>query len=357
MSGGVIVASVLVTVAMLSPYLQRIAESSRFFMIDWRIIRPAVQGWQLNYDVHGFYNPPWSALLLLPLGGFPLHVGGAVIIVLTLLAMILSIPRDQNRWLYALMLILAICSYRVLRLVADSNFEGMILLGLLLAIIAYKRQWVWAMVFASLLMTIKPQTVLLVLMLLGGYMVVAWPWRTTLKFVMSISVIVLLSMVLCGREWLGSMDDMLYIEFSYNASLWRLDDHLNISPAIPLIIGLVVVLISLVLVIKDHRTLNRYKVGLLICVSALITPYSTGNVLVLLTALVLVKLMQDRLWVGVLLFVLMNISWIEPNNTHWTYSGVVVTALVLVVWLAIVLNRDLWWRLPASQSPKDIFMG
>ena len=77
-------------------FFLRIPIAGTTLALDWIGIRAGVTGWNLAYGAESALRiPPWSALLLVPMGMLPVQAGWGVVAFLTLAIVTLSLPWNR----------------------------------------------------------------------------------------------------------------------------------------------------------------------------------------------------------------------------------------------------------------------
>ena len=185
------------------------------FGIDWvNHFRPAclaLLALQSPYGVHGFYNPPWALLPLLPLAVLPASVGYVVLFVLSILSLAYTAYKlgAQPGAMACLLL-----SPPAIHCLLNGNIDLLVCLGFVLPAR-------WGLFFA----TAKPQV--------GVGMVVYWllrswrvrGWRGVVFNFWPVTVAFVVSMLLFGPwhlSWMTSTEPAVrgIAGNGWNASLW-----------------------------------------------------------------------------------------------------------------------------------------
>lgn len=175
--------------------------------IDWSIaFRPAA--WEMiqlrsPYNIAGFFNPPWAALVLVPFAIFPEQVGRVLLIFVGFVAYAyIGYRLGGSRWAIVAILL----SPPVMHNMLNGNIDWLSLLGL-----------VMPPQIGLFFVTMKPQ--------LGIAIVIFWlveSWRTggyrkTIQVFWPISLATLLSFLLFG---LWPLRATVEISLWWNTSLW-----------------------------------------------------------------------------------------------------------------------------------------
>jgi glycosyl transferase family 87 len=303
--------------------------------LDWNGIWQSLSH-NLEYKFeYGLYNPPWTALPLLPLGRLSMAASWGIVIYITLLALVASVPRTWNKKLYWLSVFLLIISYPTIRNIVDGNLEAESIIGVLLILYAYQQQRAELLALGILLATAKPQVVLLFMPGLGLYMLQTLPPRVWLKTGGLVLMVVLLSMLWRGQPWLDSLHYAYQSGTVIDASLMaRLNDLGWFPPVVNQALWLAVIVLTLLVAWYSNRSLTREKAGMLIAASLLIAPYSS-NVLTLV-AIGTIPFFQKhpRIGAGIMAALIVQTFFNRPEfyDSLAYYTG----AFLMVMWGALL---------------------
>jgi hypothetical protein len=125
--------------------------------------RPLAEQWRDGYwhMYDGLRNrllyPPWSLFIIAPLGWFPFDTGKALLLLLSVLAIIAALrllyhPRKIPVWI----LIMALTHLHAFDMYVRGQFDSVVLLGIALALWAYQRKQPLWFSLALCLATVKP---------------------------------------------------------------------------------------------------------------------------------------------------------------------------------------------------------
>jgi len=259
--------------------------------------------------------------------------------------LIASVPQVRPRWRTWLGVLLLTASFPSLRHMADGNFEGVMIGGLLLALYGYRQAHVPALAAGLLLSTAKPQEVLLLLPVLGVYMLMTLPPRALAQTAAICLLFVVPGLLWRGKEWwtVGMMimpDRGSDMDISLMAALDRLGVGAPLLKAA--LIGAVSGL-ALIVAWASRPHLSRELAGMLVAASLLIAPYSAGNSVLVVLAIGIIPLFQRHIAPGLALIALYNVPFALNNAEYRHLYAYYHTALTLVSMLAlawIVLRRD-----------------
>jgi len=243
------------------------------------IIFYAFEDWNIHYDVvNGLRNPPWSVLPLIPLGQLPLQAAWGVMVYVTIIISILSVPVVRNKRLYMLAVILVVISFPSLRNIADANLVGVLVGGAVLTVAGYQRKNPVILALGVLFITVKPQACFVLLPVLALYLLFSWPPREWLKAAGIVLLFVIPTMLWRGEQWLaaigGTYQAGSIIDISISAALERT----GVVPDVVIwfVMGLLL-LAAGAISLRSQRILDREKAAMLMITSMLLAPYVAGN--------------------------------------------------------------------------------
>jgi hypothetical protein len=305
------------------------------------IIFYAFEDWSIHYDVvNGLRNPPWSVLPLIPLGQLPLQAAWGIMVYVTIIISVFSVPVVRNKRLYVLAVILVVISFPSLRNIADANLEGLLVGGAVLTVAGYQRKNPVILALGVLFITIKPQACFVLLPVLALYVLLSWPPREWLKAAGIVLLFVIPTMLWRGEQWLaaigGTYQAGSIIDISISAALER-------TGAVPdvviwFVMGLIL-LVAGVISLRSQRILDREKAAMLMITSMLLAPYVAGNSVFTILAVGVIPLFLRSRRLGGLLIIMINLPFLFLGNRQilvdyqsywWTF--VLVTAWLIFNW-------------------------
>lgn len=330
--------------ALFAAFFTRLPVEGTTLAMDWKGLWACLRS-GVHYDGIALRNPPWSIFYLYPLARLPMQAAWGVAMYLTLVVLIASVPQVRPRWRTWLGVLLLTASFPSLRHMADGNFEGVMIGGLLLALYGYRQAHVPALAAGLLLSTAKPQEVLLLLPVLGVYMLMTLPPRALAQTAAICLLFVVPGLLWRGKEWwtVGMMimpDRGSDMDISLMAALDRLGVGAPLLKAA--LIGAVSGL-ALIVAWASRPHLSRELAGMLVAASLLIAPYSAGNSVLVVLAIGIIPLFQRHIAPGLALIALYNVPFALNNAEYRHLYAYYHTALTLVSMLAlawIVLRRD-----------------
>ena len=149
-------------------FFQQIPITSGSIAIDWKQIWPSIEGATVRYST-GLKFAPWSAFLVSPLGLLSLSASWGLMAFITILILLISVPRIRQRRRYWFSILLLIMSFPSLRHMIDGNFEGLIIAGAVLSVYGYNHRQPFALAAGLLLMSSKPQSGTVFFAVIGLY--------------------------------------------------------------------------------------------------------------------------------------------------------------------------------------------
>jgi len=291
-----------------------------------------------DHGFHNFYNAPWTLVLLVPLVWLPLPWGGAVLNVLSLVALAFAAhPFRKEGQISVLFVVLAVANLHTFDLLIRGQVDALGLAGVAIGWIAFRREQPWLMSTGFWLMSLKPNNLLLA----GVLFLIAmrrWPLLDWIR-ALSLPVVSLgFSFALFGLDW-----PVRYVKnFSipcepcyaseWIVTLWRAAGALHI-PAM-----LVVFLCALALLAFAYAV---WKVGLTwttlslaLATNLAVTPYGLGYHYVLLIPAFLFVASRSR----PLAVVAYALTWTPLLRLRWGFA---------VTWVdfgyLLVLLMGVWW--------------
>lgn len=228
----------IIALAAAAVVLAAVVSAALPYADDWtNTFRPAalmlLEG-RSPFDVPTYYNPPWTAIILLPLAILPDPVGRGVLFVVTLAGFALVARRMEADRVALVAFLLA---PSVIHCLLTGNLDGIALLGLVIP-----PQW------GALLLAIKPQV--------GGIVILFWTirawkdsgWKESARTLLPLVITGLLSLAIFGLWPLRPRPPLVS-----NTSLWPM--------TIPVGLGLIV------------AAVKRMKIGYAMGAGPCLTPY------------------------------------------------------------------------------------
>jgi hypothetical protein len=314
-------------------FFERLPIENTSLAIDWKGLWQGIRGGQLRYgNATGLRIAPWDALLALPLGWLSFRASWGVLTLLTVAVLMLSVPphpRPRWRWVGVLLLV---TSFPALRLIADGNFEALIIGGVLLLVMGYARQQVGLLAAGILLATAKVQETWMLMLVLGVYLLQTWPVKRWLTLGGVLALVVVPCLLALGPAWVSGMAAIAergsIMDVSLGAALNRL--------GLPLIVvglgWMALAGATLVLAWFSGRDLSREKAAMLIAASLLLSPYAAGNSYLTVLAIGVLPIFFARPWLGGLLLALSSLPYFANRDLLFYGQAYYWTALLLLTW-------------------------
>ncbi len=304
--------------------------------IDWRDIWLGLQGGLPNYET-GLRNPPWSLILVLPLGLLPFKSSWAILTLATIATEVISVPRKVSNRIDLPLTFFLVTSYPSLRTIADGNLEFLTIAGILLTLFAYRRRKPWLMVIGFMLASAKPQETWLLIIVLSLFVLRTWPIKRYLPAVVGSSVIIMITLMLFGREWITALLGIEQRGSIMDISLLSTLARLHLPSGVILGIWITILCTTLYIAISTGYLVDRRKAGLLMCASLLLSPYAAGNNLLAIVAIGVVPLFLLDMKSALALGVLINLPYlaVAHSDIRFSYGAYYATIVLLIIWCVL----------------------
>ncbi len=308
------------------------------FAIDWKQIWEATHNFQAQYGSTELRTPPWALPFIWPLTLFNLSTSWALASFATISVLVISVPRsaEKRKWIASIGLLLL--SYPALRQIIDGNIEAMIIAGVLLALIALRREHALLFALGLLLLGAKIQESWLLIPFLIWQQWRDWPKEKRVQSYLWVLAIASPLLLWKGQEWLDALIHFPFpgtaIDSSLQATIARLGWPEFVFWASW---ALLVLSISIVLLRRKIKA-DRLGSALLISSALLLGPYAASNSVLTPFAIGVIPLFQKRPIWGLALstlyffpyFKLGDLAWrMNWESSYWT--------LVLLITLATLL--------------------
>lgn len=342
-------------------FFMRIPTTGTTLALDWISIRAGLEDWDLAYSPeNGLRIPPWSALLLLPLGHIPMEAGWGVVAFLTLmvLPLCLSRKRDSGReWILGILVLTL--SYPAVRTIVDGNIEFLILAGLVLLEYGLLQKNPILFGLGILLAATKVQETWILLVFLPILAGKTWNARTGPAVLGVLASVGIPTMLWRGREWLTSVITSPYRGSIMDSSLLATVQRLGGSLGLAILLWAVVFGLTVLFSLRYIRGHSREVFGFLIAGSLLLAPYAAGNNLLIVYAIGVVPLLLSRRWEGVLLAVLINLPYLllPFRELQYWYSASYWTLVLVLAWILFALRVRELKQNPGPESGADALAG
>jgi hypothetical protein len=304
------------------------------FGLDWKGLWFGLKGGLPRYG-SGLRNPPWSIVPVLPLGLLSYRSSWGILILMTLVAEIVSVPRKIQKTLRILLTVLLVISYPSIRTMADGNFEVLTIAGVLTLLYALRKQNAWLLSIGILVASVKPQTTWLLFVALPFYLIDKWPRKKIIQASIVTFIIVAIFLLAYGVDWFASMIGNEQRGSIMDISLLAALTRLQLSPIVIGCIWGVIFGLSLYIIYSSRHSIDRTKAGFLMSASLLLSPYAAGNsMLSLFTVGVIPLYIGDRMSAGAL-SIAFNLPYlfIHENPIWFSYGAYYTTLVLLLSWI------------------------
>ncbi|MBN1658072.1 MAG: DUF2029 domain-containing protein [Anaerolineae bacterium] len=302
--------------------------------IDWKQLWEGVRGGVPHYGT-GLRSPVWSILPILPLGLFSFRASWGLLVLLTLMATILSVPRPLDRRLWLSSVILIVVSYPSLRHLADGNLEGLIIAGIVVALLGLQKRTPWLYAAGVLIASAKIQETWLFFLVLAVYTLKNWSRRNVIIAAAIMLAVILPSLLWTGREWLASVTTSPFPGTIIDVTLRAAIQRLGLPDWVGLMLWGIFLAVTLYVSFTSDWAFSRFKAGLLVAASLLLAPYAAGNSFLTVAAIGLIPLFQHRRWLGLTLILLADLP-ILASRDLLSWQAYYWTALLLISWAILV---------------------
>lgn len=274
--------------------------------------------------------PPWSAVVIAPLGLLPLESGKAALFVFTLVCIGASLRLIYGRWrIPPWVLFASLANLFTFDALLRGQLDGVVLLGMVLAWWAARNRRPWLLSFALCVATIKPPINVALPLLVILFELRHWPRRE----IVAVAVLPILSVVgafaVFGLNWPVDFLHNLQGPINYlSISIWRAATSLGLSPV--WIAALCVLIIILVAHNVWRSPLELRSLSIAVAANMLITPYANGDHYVLLIPAFAYVAQQNWRW-SVVAYIL---SYTPLLRVPLGYDAAIADLLFPVVLLA-----------------------
>lgn len=310
------------------------------------IYRPVAEHW-INgqtrlYDDNalGFYNAPWTILLLVPLTWLSPHIGETMLNIASILSILIAADLvSRARPASKLFVLLAVANMHTLDLLIRGQLDGLLLLGLVLGWFAVQNHQPLLLSFALCVLGIKPPNVLLATLLIL-YAIRGWS-RRDLFIVFSLPAVALIASVfISGPDW-----PLRYISFARehptakhrSISIWNISGEFGL-PVGPFVALAVVAAIAFVREVL-HQGLTLWTLSLAVTTNLMFTVYAGGYHYLLLTPAFLLVAYHNRAWALAIYLTTFTpaIRATSSDVMHWDY--IYPGLLFLALWVYATRER------------------
>jgi len=346
MAIGVLLIVVIALGAAFAVFFARLPIERTTLGIDWQGLWAEIRS-GIHYE-GWLRHPPWSVFFLYPLARLPMLASWGITVYLSLIVLVLSVPRFTPQWRTWLGIMLLTTSYPALRVFADGNLEAVMIAGLLLVYYGYRSAKPTVLAAGVLLSTAKPQEVFLLLPVLALYMMLTLPRRSVIQTGIICLAFMIPALLLRGEEWwrmgiVGPASQLLPVDTSLAATLDRLGWQ---APAARIVLSAAVGAGALYVGWRSRPNLSRELMGMLVAASLLAAPYARPVSVLTILAIGVIPILQRDLRVGLALFLLYSLP-LGLNRAD--YQGILVYYHTGLTLLSMLVLGAYAWRSAAVE--------
>lgn len=327
--------------------------------LDWRTIWTGIKNGTITYGnlgetIGGMYTPPPGILFLLPFGYLPFKESWGLLAFISILILIISVPKTKAQKLDWLAIFLLVLSYPSLRNIADGNLEAFVVVAVVLMLKGYARNSPIIITLGLLLATIKIQETWLLIIVFSLYVIWKWPKKKWLPIFFSVAFVTIGSMLMWGKPWLeailshtnqaNNIPGIIFttemgrgsiIDITLSSCMQRLGFASWITSCLWLLLFISTGLIVL-LWFKRGGNFTKILSALLLSSGILLAPYVSGNSFLVLVAIGLIPLFQYDKIIGSLMLALTYLPYLASQQILYHYQSYYWTFLsILFLFIAI----------------------
>jgi len=351
LGGVVLLTALLLTVA----FFDRIPIEGTTLAMDWKGLWTGIRGGAILYgNATGLRIPPWSVLVVLPLGLLPFRASWGVLTFLTMIVLMLSVPPTKSRPAFLVGVLVLTLSFPTLRTIVDGNFEVLVIGGCLLVGYGMSKPNAPALVAGVLLASSKVQESWLLLLLLPVLVIKFVRREIITATIAGLVLICVPSLIWKGPEWIRAVFAIAERNSIMDSSLWAATGRLEIPFPFTALLATGIVLATGAVIWTSRELRWREQIGLMVAASLLLAPYTTGNNFLTLYAIAGMALLQSSVPVGLVVIGLANLpfAFIGYRDVMYTWSATYWTMANLIVW-AILIVRLSKRRTPLATQPAN----
>lgn len=314
---------------------------------DWWLLYDGLRGGRVEWGItragNGMILPPWAVIFVLPLGLFPYSTSYYLVFFLTIIAFLASIPLNQFKRPAGRIgaVVLTMFSYFALRNYADANVEFVTLFGIALMLMAIRQRRPYWLGIGTLMATIKPQTTYLLIIGLMVYLLRTSKPDYYLRAGVTTLGIFALTMIWGAKRWIAGMREFAFQSGQLSGTLVAMQYGIPI-PVIVLF-ALALAGVSLLIVHRTKR-LTHLTAGLLVTMSILLAPYSTGLNFTVAYNLGVIPLLTVWPVAGIAFAILFNLPFVM------TVDPQINLIFLFLMWLVIAAAL---WQQSRADRPRQ----
>lgn len=313
-------------------YFQQIPIENNTLAMDWKNLWLGLENGIPTYgNETGLRIPPWSLLLVLPLGFLPLKISWGVLAAITFLVLLWSVPKGKHFLIRALLLIL---SFPAIRTVADGNFEFLVIIGVLLIIKGFESKKVIPLAIGVLLAATKIQETWVLMLVLPFYLFRSFTSKQVIGLGSLVLIISTPTLLWKGYEWLQGMLEIQERGSIMDSSLKASLERLNFPSEVILVFWFLILALSIMIALRGDPSFSRIGAGFFITASLLLSPYAAGNSFLTVYAVFIIPLLTYKPKSGILMVTLTNLPYLAILNIdlYFRWSASYWTLLMLLTW-------------------------
>lgn len=314
-------------------------EDSRL-AIDWKQIWQGTHGFRVEYTVTELRTPPWLLPLIWPFTLLPLGLSWGLAAFVTLIVLIISVPRDAGTKKWLLGLFTMATSYLALRQLIDGNLEVLVIGGALLLLLALERKSAWLLVAGLVLASAKIQETWLLLIAMAVVIAKAWPRRQLLKAFAIVLTVALPFLIWKGSAWLNAMIYFPWPGTAIDSSLQATLARLGLPRLLYWILWLGIMAATIYFFLRRGWQLGRLEAGFLVTAGLLLGPYAASNSVLTPFAIGAIPFFQKRVWRGTILIALVDLPYLFLGRPELrqAWEANYWTGFLLIVWFLLILQ-------------------
>ncbi|MBS3752738.1 MAG: hypothetical protein KGY46_05040 [Anaerolineales bacterium] len=299
--------------------------------IDWKGIWLGLEDGKIRYGT-GIRNPPWSLIPLVPLGLLPFFESWVLLSLVTLMALMISIPKVINKQKFLLGALLLTTSYPSIRHLVDGNLEALIILGVLMLLLGYSSHNPLILAFGFLLASAKPQETWILLLALFINVLSFWKIKDLIICFAVVFSVVIPTMLMYGVEWLNSFVGIPQMGSIMDSSLITSMRRLGLPYWWTLLIWFFIFAPTLYLSFEKRERFSRIHTAFFISASLLLSPYAAANSLLTIVALGVIPLLFEHPIVGCFLIAIINLPYTFSSSFKYEWAATYGMLMFLLCW-------------------------
>lgn len=304
---------------------------------------PAAVAWQNGTPVFsppyfGFFNAPWLLFALVPLQWLTLKGAEAGLTLITLAGIVSGwrlFARGYSGYAQAISLAIALANLHTFDLLQRGQIDVFVLFSVMMIYVGLKRNnpyWIGA---GWLMSGVRPTSICLLLIFSAW---VAYRRGYLLRALIIPAAGLIASLLIFDPGWIGRWYTML----TFNAppqpgpwlvTWWHAASFLGLSPAVPALITIVLLAITVYVQLRCNPDL-RTTAAFLIAASLCVVPYALSYHYIVLLVVCVPLVLNERLWLALPLFLLT----LTPVLRFYfgTESSWIDIVFPLVLWLLLI---------------------